>query len=518
MFRATHTFEPRRHLEFLQMGKANYKKAVAVFLAVHDWEMAVHALHYHNVAVTKGAGGAQFGRQWGLIKVPRYRLLADPSLASALDAALGEDLTPVERANVLEMQRILKYELCVPGELQSDLATAVGACQGAWAEAKKRNDGSMAQGEFERVIELVRRKAAGMADQFGGDPYDHLLEIDGYAPGMTGAEIDALFADYAEQITPLVLEIIGGSSSSGGLVGLSGKTFDPELQLRVFRELIKQMGFTGMVMPTHAPCTAGYRPDVYMGIFNDPKRLMLGIASALHEGGHGLYEEGIMPDLEPGLMIGRNAGLHLHEGMSMIWERFIGRTRAFWSYLGPCLRQTFEDQRHSLASDELFGLSRRVQPGLIRVEADNLCYGAHIVLRYQIERQLLTGEMGVADVPEAWSQGMKRLLGLEISTDEFARGYGQDSHWFGGRISYFPTYLLGILMAAQLWEALVRDIGDDVHGQIAFGDFTQIRVWLQEKVWRHGRLKTAQQIIRDATGSDLSVGPFERWIRATYLS
>ncbi len=443
-----------------------------------------------------------------------HERLVDPSLGELLDeAAARTDLSPDERA----MVRVLKWErdraVKVPQSLVRELAEAQSRGLVAWREARKENDFSRFQPALERLIRIRREQA----DAFGHDGvrYDALLE--GYEPGMRSARLEPVLKALEEKLVPMVRALSEAPLPHPEANAVfEGKRFDADRQWRFSFRLLEAMGFdleAGRQDKSIHPFTGGTHPrDVRLTLRIDEKNPLPAIFGAIHEGGHGLYEQGFAEEhFRTPLASAPSMGLH--ESQSRLWENIVGRSRAFWSHWYPQLRAEFARELHDVEPDAFFAAVNRVARTFIRVEADEVTYNLHIVLRFELERRLVSGELEAAHLPEAWNARMTSMLGLTPPNDVV--GVLQDIHWAYGELGYFPTYALGNLYAASIWAALRRDV-PDVEQHVARGELLPIRDWLRRKIHRDGYRRTAEEQIRHVTGQGLTDADFIAYLRAKY--
>ncbi|HZL99641.1 MAG TPA: carboxypeptidase M32, partial [Planctomycetota bacterium] len=362
--------------------------------------------------------------------------------------------------------------------------------------------------ELKREVARRSAAAAGRGHRAGGSLYDELL--DDYEPGATVAALDPLLARLRDFTTPLVAAVVKRGMRVGPrpLVG----RYDVERQRDFVREVVQAMGIDlargRLDLSTHPFCSGLAPGDVRMTGRYDPSDLRGGLFGAIHEAGHGLYEQGLDPRRARS-PLGGAVSMALHESQSRLWENLVARGRPFWRWALPRLRRRYPGLRGTTV-DDMWRAANAVRPSFIRVEADELTYNLHIILRYEIERDLIDGRQEVDDLPERWNDGMARLLGLRPR--HAAEGVLQDIHWAMGLFGYFPTYTLGNLYAAQFMEAARRGIRG-LDARLARGGFAVLREWLGEHLHRHDQLYTAEQLVRRMTGAPLSTESFERHIR-----
>jgi carboxypeptidase Taq len=395
----------------------------------------------------------------------------------------------------------------VPSELAADLARAASVGQEAWVEARARSDFEAFAPFLGRNLELARR----YVDCFDGFEcaYDALL--DDFEPGMRTAQVARLFGELRDELVPLIAAVsdhaqrVDDSSLHGH--------FQIERQRRLVGEVVELMGFDSAgwrIDDAVHPFATGFgSQDVRITTRWDESYFASGLYGAMHECGHGLYEAGIASTLQR-TPLGHGESLGLHESQSRLWENMVGRGRSFCGVLAPRIASFFAGPVADLDTDALFRAVNRVKPSYIRVEADEATYGLHIVLRFELEQELIEGRLPVRELPEAWNARFRDYLGLEVPDD--ARGVLQDVHWSAGLIGYFPTYALGNLIAGQLWERAHADI-PDLEAQVGAGELGGLRGWLRENVHRHGGKFAAEELLDRVVGEPIAVAPFVTYLK-----
>jgi carboxypeptidase Taq len=435
----------------------------------------------------------------------------DPELGRLLDAlepwAAEQDPDAPEVRTLARVRHDFEKSVRVPAELAADISRAKALGQQAWEAARAADDFGLFRDELARQLELRARYVAC----FDGyeHPYDVLL--DDFEPGFTTAEVRPLLGGLQEALVPLVAAT--GDPDQPRNDGVFAGPYDVEVQRRAVTRIAEAVGldrrswrlddslhpFAQSLAPTDVRLTTKYDVDDF-GVT---------LYSVLHEFGHGLYEAQIDPALYR-TALGQPVSLGVHESQSRLWENIVGRSRAFCSWLHPQLDALLPGGFGHVDPEGLFRAVNTVQPSLIRIEADETTYNLHIVLRFELELALIEGTLAVDDVPEAWDEGMLRLLGIEVPSA--ADGVLQDVHWGAGLIGYFPTYSLGNLIAAQLWTRVRQDL-PDVDDQLAAGDFAPLREWLGEHVHRHGRVYEMRELVQRVTGEELRVEPLVAYLR-----
>ncbi|HEX6586061.1 MAG TPA: carboxypeptidase M32 [Solirubrobacterales bacterium] len=397
----------------------------------------------------------------------------------------------------------------VPSELRAELARASSIAESAWLEAKHCSDFSMLLPHLERNVELARR-FADCYEGFPGfsHPYDPLL--DEYEPEMSTERIRALLVGLREGLVPLVAE---ASPNGGGIDDPFRGDFPVEAQRELVEELIGELPFPDgswrLDETEHPFATSIGSGDVRLTTRYDRGNLAMALFSAVHEAGHGLYEAGVDPALAR-TPLAKPRSLGLHESQSRLWENWVARGGPFLEWILPRLRERFADPFDQLDAGRLERGANRIERSLIRIEADEVTYNLHILIRFELELEIFEGDLPLAELPEAWNERYEKYLGVEVPDD--ADGVLQDVHWPGGAFGYFPTYSLGNIIAGQLWEAADREISD-LPSRIARGDFAPLGDWLREHVHRHGRRLSPAEILERSGCGELSVEPLLRHLR-----
>ena len=441
-----------------------------------------------------------------------HEKLTAPRLGELL-TALEDDadtLTATQQALVRELARERDRAVKVPQALVRDLAEAQARGVETWRRARQANDFAAFAPDLAHLVALQRQVAehVGYADS----PYDALL--DEYEPGMTARRVAALFGPLRDE-TLAVLRRIQASPAVDATI-LDGKWDEAgqwDFGLRILRDMGYEFDAGRQDRSTH-PFTQSVGPpfDVRVTTRVEPSLLTSALFSSIHEGGHALYELGFDPALAR-TPLANAPSLGMHESQSRLWENFVGRSRAFWDHYFPVLAAAFPRQLHADDTDRFYRAVNRVEPSLIRIEADEVTYNLHIILRFELERALVEGDLAVADLPAAWNEKMRAYLGMTPPTD--ALGVLQDIHWGSGGIGYFPTYTLGNLVGAQLYYSL-HDRYPDFDGRVASGDLRFILGWLRDKVHVHGRTYPTAALVERATGQPLDPTFFSRYLNEKF--
>jgi carboxypeptidase Taq len=457
------------------------------------------------------AGAAARAERVATIALAIHARESDPQLGALLDAlepwAVGEDPDSDDARLIHWIRRDFEKSIRVPGELAAEISKHKALGQQAWQEARAANDFGLFRDALAHQVELRHRYVACFEGH--EHPYDALL--DDFEPGLTTAELRPLFAELRDALVPLVAA--AGDPDQGRNDGAFYGPFGVDAQRIAVLDVLEGIGFdpdAWRLDPALHPFASGLAPnDVRLTTKYDEHDFAVALYSALHEFGHGLYESGVDRHLFR-TTLDDPVSLGVHESQSRMWENIIGRSRPFCAWLLPRVAQSLPGALDGLDVDGLYRAVNTVQPSLIRTEADETTYNLHIVLRFELELALTEGTLAVDDLPQAWDEGMQRLLGIEVPGA--AEGVLQDVHWSAGLLGYFPTYTLGNLIGSQIWERLQDDL-PDVDDLLERGDFGPLREWLREHVHRHGRKFPPRELLRRVTRNDLSVEPFLRYLR-----
>lgn len=439
------------------------------------------------------------GEQLAIIAGLAHDRSTDPRFGELLSqveaSSLVSDPESPQAVNARELRRDFDRDVRLPRRLVEELARVTAMSSQAWSDARDRDDFAAFAPWLERTFELAREKADAIG--YAGVRYDALL--DDYEPGMTTEQLTVLFAGLRESLVPLVDALREKRRPRGA--HFLGREFPLERQ-RVFSEAVPpQLGFdlqSGRFdLGPHPFCTFIGPGDVRVALRYHSNNFASGFLAVMHETGHALYEQGL-DAAHYGTPMGEAVSLGIHESQSRLWENLVGRSHGFWLHFYPQLQGAFNESLHDVSLDEFRAVINDVSPGLIRVEADEVTYNLHIVIRFELERELLAGDLRPLDVPGAWSELYQRYLGIRPDTDR--EGCLQDIHWSEGLIGYFPTYTLGNMYAAQLFDAAERAVGP-LEEAFAAGEFRELRNWLLENIHLHGKRYRATTLIERTTGN-----------------
>ncbi|MDR2070445.1 MAG: carboxypeptidase M32 [Treponema sp.] len=469
-------------------------------------------------------GVEERANQLALIEGLANERAADPQIGRFLEE-LGsktenpsgdEALPPVERDFCRALRRRYDRAVKLPPGFAAAAARAESLSQAAWVEARRNNDFAAFVPHLKAMVDFARKRAEYWGFT-GGAVYDGLL--DAHEPGIAAEEIARLFGPLRERLSALLKRISAKNAAGlerGGDWAFLNQPYNTEQQARYSRDLMESLGFDlrrGRLDTSAHPFTTtlGFS-DVRITTRYIEGNVLSAIFSTIHESGHAFYELDINPDLR-GTCLAEGVSMGIHESQSRLWENVFGRSRAFWEYQFPRLKAVFPEQLREVTADAFYRAVNRAGPSLIRIEADELSYSLHIILRFELERRLFSGDLAVEDLPHAWRRSMKELLGIEPQTD--AEGVLQDVHWSMGSFGYFPSYALGNLYGLQFLKKLRQDL-PGYEEDIARGSFAAIRQWLRENIYTWGRRLDPADLLFKVTGENLSVSPFLEYIEAKY--
>ena len=441
-----------------------------------------------------------------------HQMLTSDRMGGLLDTLkTAEELSRTDAALLREVGKEYTREKKLPVSLVQAMTQATAKAQPIWQKARQDNDFSAFAPVLKDILDLTHE----MTDAIGyeGSPYNALLDL--YEPDLTVAQLDPLFSALKPPLVELVAAI-QDSLAQPDMACIAGKTFDREKQLAFTETVLKDMGFDfsrGRQDASAHPFTMGMGcNDVRLTtrVFEDDP--FSALYSSVHEGGHGLYEQGVDPSLARTFLDG-GVSLGIHESQSRMWENVVGRSKPFWSHYYPAFQQLFSEQLSGVPFDTFYAVVNRVEPSLVRVESDEVTYNLHILLRYEIEKDLIENRLAVSDLPEAWNAKMREYLGVTPPTD--TEGVLQDVHWAHGSFGYFPTYTLGNLYSVQFYNAAKRAL-PQLEADIAVGKLTTLTTWLNREIHQWSKLETPAETVERVTGEPLNSAYFVTYLQEKY--
>ncbi|MCL4108900.1 UNVERIFIED_CONTAM: hypothetical protein GTU68_008095 [Idotea baltica] len=433
--------------------------------------------------------------------------------------AKNEPLDEWQQANVREIERGFTLDAAIPTDLVEALSNATSKGEQAWRTLRAANNWQDFKPHLEEIFQLSREQGAALGEALGTTPYNALISI--YQPGIACEDIDPIFSELREFLPGLIQTVLEKQQTEGK-PAVTPSGIDINRQRELGLATMETLGFNfnrGRLDISHHPFCGGAAGDVRITTRYDEDNFLSSLQGVIHETGHALYEQH-RPPAYLNQPVSEAMGMAIHESQSLFMEMQLGRSAPFIEHLAPIIRSHLAPQANAhdpqWSSDALYRLATQVKPGLIRVDADECTYPAHVILRYEMEQQLIAGSMTVADIPDAWNEAMTEMLGLSTEGN-FKDGCMQDVHWPSGGVGYFPTYTLGAIAAAQFKAALRRDI-PTVESQIGKGDLSATKTWLQENIWSQGSLHPMQDLMSRATGSKLNVADFKAHLKQRYLA
>jgi len=472
-------------------------------------------LDYDQQCFMPPQGGPHRAAQTSLLAGLGHEKFTDKKINELLKQVEGSELTKdpesVEAVNVREIRRQYDKETKLPKELVEEFSKVTSLAHNEWVKARKESNFKHFQPWLEKVVDLTLKKAEAYG--YEGEPYNALL--DNYEPGATVDDIIKVFADLRKELVTLVAKIKAAPKKPD--VSIIERTYKTEIQ-KIFGEMVAaSLGYdfeAGRLDIAAHPFTNGLGPgDTRITTRYNPHRLNDALYGTMHETGHALYEMGIDKQKYGGTPMGESTSLGIHESQSRMWENQVGRSREFWVYYLPVAKRLFRESLKGVELDDIYGAVNFVTPSYIRVEADEATYNLHILLRFELEREMLKGELKPADLPTAWNERFKKYLGIDVDND--ANGCLQDVHWSMGLIGYFPTYTLGNIYSAQFFARAKKDV-PDLMEQFKVGNFLGLREWLRENIHKHGQRYRANDLCKKVTGETINHKPLMDYMNKKY--
>jgi carboxypeptidase Taq len=543
----------------LKETSASYKELLQKLQTIHQLKGVSTVLDYDRmVFMPEGSAAAATARaaQQSALAAVIHEKATDSSIPSLIQAALEDLKSLKEQAEdgsendedsstlsslLSEEERILdltktsfEKDERVPAELEAKRASLSSSAYSDWVKAREAKDFDMfapvLEDCFNTAKELAKVRGNVVDDNNGGGDDSTSLYtqmLDEYEMGMSAERIDGMFDQIQKALVPLISKVLDKETTTPPSTAFLNGKFNMQTQKDLNRKIITTMGFDsnkGRIDVSVHPFTMSLNPsDVRITSRFSNDEWYQGLAATIHEGGHAMYEQNVG---ESGLEIDSYLSMGTHESQSLFWERHVGMSKAFWNWCTPLMKEAYaatdnnseenENLIHSCTAEELYGAVNAVSPSLIRVEADELTYPLHVILRYNIERDVVEGKLDVKDIPKSWNEAMKTMLNVDVPDDSV--GCLQDVHWSGLAIGYFPTYLIGSVTAAQLSYYCEKDI-PDMYEQIERGEFDNIKAWLTDKVHRHGRrYSSLDALLEDQVGERLNPKYFINYLTDKYTS
>ncbi len=492
-----------------------YQELESRFHRIGTIEEAISVLNWDAASMMPSGGAAARAEQLATLRLIAHQEAVAPEIDRLIDQAetARDALDPWQQANLREIRRRRAHAAALPAALVEAQSRACSQCEAVWRKARAENDFAAVLPRLAEVLRVKREIAAVKAERLGKSPYEALL--DQWEPGLAVATVDRLFDEIAAFLPDLLAAVLDRQAASPPPPAPPGP-FPVDAQRRVAMRLMEQIGFDfahGRLDTSAHPFCGGTPDDVRITTRYDEADFARALMGVLHETGHALYQRGL-PAAWRRHPVGRARGMAVHESQSLLLEMQACRSRAFMRFAAPILREAFGGDGPGWDAEALYRRQTHVRRSLIRVDADEVTYPAHVILRYRLERAMIAGDLAPADLPAAWAEGLRALLGVAPQSDR--EGCLQDIHWYDGAWGYFPTYTLGAMIAAQLFAALRRAV-PDVMAAIAAGEFSPLLGWLREHVHAKGSLLSTEELVAGATGRPLETASFERHLRDRYL-
>ncbi|NQW01639.1 MAG: carboxypeptidase M32 [Rhodospirillales bacterium] len=497
------------------MSQSAYTKLEDRFHRLALLHEAGHILDWDSATIMPNGAAAARGEQVAELKALSHGILAATETGDLIEAATEQvDLNPWQRSNLDLIRRQWTRATVLPEDLVVALSKACSESETVWREARAEADFEKIRPYTETVLSLVRESATAVAEKLDLSLYDALL--DQFEPGARSAEIDPVFDDLGKWLPGFLNEVLAAQERRPAIEMPQGP-FPVATQRELGVKFMAALGFDfdyGRLDISLHPFCGGTPDDVRITTRYDEADFTSALMGVLHETGHAMYERGLPQDYRR-KPVGLALGMSMHEGQSLLVEMQVCRSRGFLEYAAPLVRQAFNGSGPAWEVDNLHRLYSKVERGFIRVDADEVTYPAHVILRYELEKALIHDEMRLADLPEAWNQRMGDLLGITPANDR--EGCLQDIHWYDGAWGYFPTYTLGAMTAAQVFRA-ATDADPAISAGIPQGDFKPLMGWLRENIHAKGSLMPASQLLTEATGHALDPEIFKDHLRQRYLN
>ncbi len=491
-----------------------YQRLMELSTQVHLLNSCMALLDWDQKTYIPKNGSENRGNQLALLAGLGHQKATAPEIGDLLQqlegSSMAADPDSFEGANIREVKHSYDKLVKVPQSLVEEITRVTTVAHDVWADARKKSDFSVFFPYLEKIIKLKQQQAEAVG--YEKHPYDALL--DDFEPGATIEKVAKVFADFRDELVGLVKAISNAKKKPDA--SILERNYPVDRQASFGKEASAAIGYDydqGRLDVTVHPFCTGIGPgDVRITTRYNPNHFGQAFFGILHESGHGIYEQGLDPERfgTPG---GDAVSLGIHESQSRMWENMVGRSMAFWKYFFPKAQKAFPEALGGVKLDDFHFAINEVKPSFIRVEADEVTYNLHILVRFEIEQAFFSGDLKPKDIPAAWNDKFKKYFGITPPDD--AQGCLQDVHWSAGYIGYFPTYSLGNLYSAQFFVQAQKDLGD-LDGQFAKGEFGKLKGWLNQKIHRLGQRYRAEKLAEVVTGKPLSHQPLMAYLKAKY--
>src|SRR5918998_737717 len=478
---------------------------------ISDLRSAKSLLFWDQQTYMPGGGVAGRAEQVATLSRLAHEMLTDDETKRLLDASGEPDPSSEEGALIRRALRDYERATKLPAELVAETSRVTSLAEPAWVRAREESDWSLFAPHLEKVLALKRETAEALG--YEDHPYDALL--DAYEPEAKKARIEVMFEELKEGVLPLIRAVVAKENGKDGAAPLKG-AFDEAGQEEFGREVISAFGYDwerGRQDRSVHPFCINFGPgDVRITTRFNKGWLAPALFGTFHESGHALYEQGVNPAYAR-TPLGGGTSMSVHESQSRLWENLVGRSRIFWSYYYPKLQEVFPETLSGVDSETFYEAINVLSPSKIRVEADEVTYNLHILLRFELEVALIEDSLSVEDLPDAWNAKMEEYLGVVPKND--TEGVLQDIHWADGLFGYFPTYTVGNVLSVQFFEEALK-AHPEIPTQMEKGKFSLLLSWLRENVHRHGSQYYPDELIRRATGRPLDTTPYLSYLKSKF--
>lgn len=475
-------------------------------LAIMGWDNAV--------MMPSGAADSR-AKEMATLQALSHQILSSPEVSDLLNEAEfnQKDLDEWQKANLKLMRHEWVHATAIPERLLKEFAIAGSKCEVHWRQAREDNDFKTYAHFQKPVLELAKEISELKSEKLGVSKYEALL--DQYDAGRKEKDIDELFADLETFLPDFIPQVLEMQKGRGEIKEPVGK-FPADKQKELASFLMKKIGFDfnrGRLDVSHHPFCGGTADDVRITTNYNESDFTVSLLGVLHETGHALYEAGLPAEYR-GQPVGLALGMSIHESQSLLVEMQVCRSKEFIDFLLTHIKDTFGDQP-AFSTENFYNLYNKVEPSLIRIDADEVTYPLHIIIRYKLEKAMISGDLHIDDLPSAWNEQYKKLLGIDVPDDR--RGCLQDIHWSDGSYGYFPTYTLGAMVAAQFFSKC-RSENPEIPSEIAKGSFNRLVSWLRQNIHSKGSLLTADDLVSNVTGEKLNADIYKNYLKEKYLS
>ena len=485
-----------------------YDELKARLAEIHDLRRAQEILFWDQTVMMPPGGGPARGAQVTTLDRIAHEKFVSDEIGKLLDDLAGSEqelgYDSDEASLIRTTRRDWEKLRRVPADLAADITGAAAEAHDVWAKAREDSDYELFLPHLEKAVDLKRR----YIDCFDGydEPYDVLL--DDYEPGMKTPEVRAVFDELKAELVPLIAEIGSVEGDDAFMAGPWPVDKQHEYSLEIIRRFGFDESFARLDLTVHPFAASSGTQDIRLTTrYKDDD--ITSIFTAMHECGHGLYEHGVSPTLERTPLC-HGVSSALHESQSRMWENIVGRSRPFWNHFYPSFQATFPEAVGDVDQERFYRAINRVKPSYIRVDADEATYNLHIILRFELEQEILAGTIGLKELPEAWNARFEEYLGIPVPNDSL--GVLQDVHWSSGGFGYFPTYSLGNIISVQIWEKVLSEL-PDLPDQFEQGEFGQLHDWLRTRLYSLGRKFTPQETLERVVGGPIDAGPYIRYLK-----